>query len=165
MTLSIRILQDEDEHMLWTMLMYAAHELSVAEVKANPDLARYVAGWGRAGDLGVIAEQNFVPIGSAWVRLWSKDDYGYGFVADDVPELAIAVIPEARGKGIGTALLSELLKLAEPKFPAVSLSIRADNPALRLYKRMGFVNVTGSELTNRTGGVSFTMLRTLAGNN
>ena len=155
---SIRQLKTEDEQTLWTMLMYAAHESSLSGVKANPALTRYVEAWGRTGDVGVVAEQNGTPVGAAWVRLWSPDNRGYGYVSDDVPELAIAVIPEVRGQGIGTVLLSEILALAEASVPAVSLSIRADNPALRLYERTGFVRVAGSDVVNRTGGVSFSMI-------
>lgn len=138
--------------------MHAAHESSLAAVEANPDLARYVTGWGRKGDVGMVVEQDSLPIGAAWLRLWSKADRGYGYLSEEIPELAIALIPTARAQGIGTALLKQTLALASPHFPAVCLSIRADNPALRLYQRVGFVPVAGSQATNREGGISFTML-------
>lgn len=157
----VRSLTIEDEPMLWTMLMYAAHESSLSVVKANPDLVRYVEGWGRDGDLGAIAFQDNIPVGAAWVRLWSAGNRGYGYVADDIPELAIAVIPKMRGKGTGTALLEHVFQLAKPEFSSISLSIRADNPALRLYKRLGFVSVLGSEMVNREGGRSFNMVKRL----
>ena len=155
----IHLARIEDESTLWVMLMCAARESPLAMVKANPDLARYVSGWGRKGDLGVIAAQDKTAVGAAWIRLWTENDCGYGYVAEDVPELAIAVTPEMRGKGIGSALLTKVLELAQSEFSAVCLSVRDDNPALRLYKRVGFARVAGSEVTNRTGTVSFTMLR------
>jgi hypothetical protein len=40
----------------------------------------------------------------------------------------------------------------------VSLSVRADNPARRLYERAGFRPVAGSDVTNRVGGTSLTMV-------
>ncbi len=141
--------------------MHAAHETSLATVKSNLDLVRYVSGWGRAGDLGVVAEKADFAVGAAWLRLWSKDSRGYGYVADEVPELAIAVIPEMRGQGIGTALLSQIIQVATSQYPAISLSIRADNPALQLYERVGFVAVPGSEVFNREGGRSFNMIKRL----
>ena len=150
-----------DEPVLWTMLMHAAHETSLDVVTSNPELARYVSDWGRDGDVGVVAEQENLAVGAAWLRLWPQDSRGYGYVADEVPELAIAVVSESRGQGIGTALLSRLIQLATPQFSAISLSIRSDNPALRLYERLGFVAVPGSEVVNRTGGRSFNMLRKL----
>jgi len=104
------------------------------EVLAWPELARYFEGWGRPGDLGVIADGE---VGAAWVRLFTKDDHGYGFVGPHVPELAIGVAKGARGRGVGTGLLKDLLSRVGP----VSLSVETDNPAVRLYERFGFVRV------------------------
>lgn len=155
----------EDEAFLWEMLLHAAHagdEVESTEaLKGVPGLAPYVEGWGRPTDLGIIATEagGGEPIGAAWLRLIAA----YGFVDDRTPELAIAVAPGAVGQGIGTAMLRRLLVDAERMFPAVSLSVRADNPALRLYGRLGFVPVEGSEGTNRVGGVSLTMVRRFGG--
>ena len=142
------------------MLFYAAHAhdepgARPEQLLANPALARYVAGFGRAGDLGVVAEGTSVPLGAAWVRLLAGEDRGYGWVDDDTPELAIAVVPEAVGQGLGTRMLEQLLREARGCFPGVSLSVRKENPARRLYLRMGFLPVR--EVTNRVGGVSETM--------
>ncbi len=155
--LTIRTTQVADESTLWTMLMYAAHEPVLTAVQSNPALSRYVQAWGRLGDMGAIAEQDGVPVGAAWLRLWSAGDRGYGYVADEIPELAIAVVPTLRGKGVGTALLKTILQMGKSEFSAISLSIRSDNPALRLYERTGFKPVPGSEVVNREGGRSFTM--------
>lgn len=142
--------------------MYAAHESSVAMVQANPDLARYVEGWGRVGDLGVVAERGDLSVGAAWLRLWSGGDRGYGYLSDNIPELAIALLPNYRAQGIGTALLKQILINAQHHYsgdcPGICLSIRADNPALRLYQRLGFELVVGTEVINRAGGRSFSML-------
>ena len=56
----IRPLAIADEPFLWEMLFEAAHlaedgATSVDAAKNSPILARYVKGWGREGDLGVIA--------------------------------------------------------------------------------------------------------------
>lgn len=51
-----------DVQFLWQMLVEAASwrpaepKISVSEAIADPSHARYVADWGRDGDLGVIAE-------------------------------------------------------------------------------------------------------------
>ena len=104
-----------------------------------PDVARYVDGWGRAGDFGVIAEGD---VGAAWIRLFTDDDHGYGFVAAEVPKLSIGVSLDALGRGVGTALLAELLARAEAAgHRSISLSVETDNPAVRLYERCGFVCV------------------------
>lgn len=67
------------------------------------------------------------------------------------------MLPEYRGNGIGTHLLSSVLDAAKAIYPAISLSVRKTNPALRLYQRLGFKFVEGSDTINRTGGISGTM--------
>ncbi len=154
----IRALTPADEQIVWEMLMYAAHEDSIASVRSQPYLARYAAGWGRIGDRGCVANNGEISIGAAWLRLWSGADRGFGYVSDRIPELGIAVLPNYRGCGIGSQLLARALELAKPDFAAVSLSVRSDNSALRLYERSGFVRVAGSEVINRVGITSFNMV-------
>lgn len=60
--------------------------------------------------------------------------------------MTIGVRAEARGHGVGTALLRALIELARDKgYPGLSLSVEEDNPALRLYERFGFVRVARVE--------------------
>ena len=109
-------LTTQDEPIVWDMLRYAAHESSLESVQQQPELARYAAGWGRVGDCGYGAWQGTTPIGAAWMRLWSGDDKGFGYISDGIPELGLAVIPDYRGQGIGTRLLTQLLDTAKGKF-------------------------------------------------
>jgi len=67
----------------------------------------------------------------------------------------MAVVPEARGKGVGESLLRELLRRCRGKYPAVVLSVREGNPALMLYRKVGFIET--SKTVNRVGGTSFVM--------
>ena len=60
-----------------------------------------------------------------------------------LPELAIAVVEDERGKGIGRALLDALLERARGQFPALALNVHLLNPAVRLDIRAGF-NVAGA---------------------
>jgi GNAT superfamily N-acetyltransferase len=110
---------------------------------AEDRLGRYLAGWGRLGDAGVIAsDEQDVPTGAAWYRLFSRDEPGYGFVSEAIPELSIGVRPSARRAGVGTALLTALVGLArEERHAALSLSVEPDNPARALYERFGFSRV------------------------
>ena len=74
--------------------------------------AKYVDGFGRHGDAGVVAAVAGQDVGAAWYRLLPADDPGYGFVAADVPEVTLGVASQARGRGIGTALMQRLLDRA-----------------------------------------------------
>jgi precorrin-4/cobalt-precorrin-4 C11-methyltransferase len=159
--LVIQALAIADQSIIWEMLRYAAHESSVAAVKTQPALARYAIDWGRKGDLGCVATVAGEPVGAAWLRLWTGEDRGFGFVAAEIPELAIAVLPDYRGRGIGTRLLNQVLTMAKDQFTAVSLSVRSDNPVVKLYERVGFARVDDSEVVNRADGSSFSMVRQL----
>ncbi len=161
---SIYPLKLEDEPFLWQMLFEAAHlaedgETSIQAAMNNPQLAKYVRDWGRENDLGfgAIDLKTQQKIGAAWLRLFPDTDRGYGYINDRTPELAIAVAPTYRNRGIGTRLFLHLLDAAKTLYPAISLSVRTDNPAFNLYRRLGFQEVTGSATTNRTGGTSVTL--------
>lgn len=113
---------------------------------AEDRLGRYLVDWGRPGDAGVVADDaRGGPIGAAWYRLFSREEPGYGFLSEAIPELSIGVRPAFRGAGVGTALLTALVRLArEERHRALSLSVEPDNPVRSLYQRLGFRRV-GSE--------------------
>lgn len=50
----------------------------------------------------------------------------------------IALLPEYRGRGIGGELLTEILTEAQDRGLIVSIHVERQNPALRLYRRLGF---------------------------
>jgi GNAT superfamily N-acetyltransferase len=127
-------------------------------IVAQPQLARYFVGWGRRGDEGAVAMTlSGRPLGAAWLRLWTEQDHGYGFIDTLTPELSVAVRPEARGRGIGTELLQRLLQRADKSYEKVSLSVSTSNPAALLYQKLGFRSVA-------VDGASMTMTRTAPAN-
>lgn len=144
------------------MLFYASHShddegAAPADVRVDPDLQRYVAGWGRIGDIGVIAEAAGNIAGAAWLRLFAEPDRDDPACVDArTPEVAVAVLPGLDGQGTGTLLLTTLLDLARPIHPAVVLTVREASPAVRLYQRLGFA-ATG-RITNRVGTESIKMV-------
>jgi ribosomal protein S18 acetylase RimI-like enzyme len=128
------------------------------QVLADPRYAMYLAGWPRQGDYGLVAEQDG-PLGAAWYRTYTEVSHGYGFVAADVPELSIAVIASRRREGIGRQLLTDLINTSvDQGYPALSLSVREENPARGLYESVGFVCV-------EKRGSSWTMIRYAARSN
>jgi ribosomal protein S18 acetylase RimI-like enzyme len=138
----IRAATAQDIGFLWDALGWAANWRGASEEKIGEDsfVAAYVRGWGRQGDAGFLAEdEDARPIGAAWYRLFAEDDHGYGYLSPEIPELSLAVHPEHRGRGTGTALLEALSERARTEgVSALSLSVEKDNPAIRLYERVGF---------------------------
>ncbi len=108
------------------------------EVMADPRYAMYLAGWPRHGDFGLLAEQDG-PLGAAWYRTYTEMSHGHGFVAEDVPELSIAVVASRRHEGIGRLLLIGLIEASKVQgYAALSLSVNNGNPARGLYESVGF---------------------------
>jgi len=162
MRYTIRPAVKEDEAFLWEMLYYAAHmweegEMSSEAARKNPGLIKYVQDWGRETDVGCIAlaADSNQPIGAAWLRLLIGDEATMSYINDITPELAIAVLPDYAGKGVGTQLLTSVLELAKERYSSVVLSVRATNPAKRLYERVGFISL--GKTVNRVGSESFNM--------
>jgi ribosomal protein S18 acetylase RimI-like enzyme len=162
MSYSIRQLSPTDQRFLWEMLYQSLHVPEGGppfprEVIDQPEIAKYVRAWGRAGDMGFVAVDvgSGEPIGAAWLRLLTGAERGYGYVDDETPELGMAVRPEERGRGVGSELLRSLLKSAGAAYRSVCLSVSADNPAVRLYGRAGFKRV-------RECGGSLTMVKRLS---
>jgi GNAT superfamily N-acetyltransferase len=128
---------------------------TMAQLLADPTLAKYVEGWPAAGEQGVIAEAEAeseatgggpVPVGAAWWRYFSAANPGYGYVADDVPEVGIAVVASWRGRGVGRALLREIaLQARAAGLSSLSLSVERANPAARLYAAEGFELVAADD--------------------
>jgi ribosomal protein S18 acetylase RimI-like enzyme len=126
------------------------------EIIANPGLARYAADWPKTGDLGVIAvDEAGEPIGACWLRFFTDEDHGYGFVAADVPEIGIGVDAKWRGRGIGRELIRAIAARAKAAGIAkISLSVEKDNFAANLYRSEGFVDL-------RSGEDDFIMIKVL----
>lgn len=156
--IQIRAFQPADAAQLPRFLALAAHEDDVQIALDNPNLARYIENFGRNGDCAIVACNEEQTIGIAWARIWTRDDQGFGWIDEATPELAIAVEAEFRGQGIGARLIEALqAELRATNVTQLSLNVRADSPAVRLYQKLGFEKVDGSERRNRTGGQSFNM--------
>ena len=147
--------QRGDEPFLWEMLYQSIHVREghappPRSVLDEPDIAHYLSGFGRAGDDAQLAfDDAGRPIGAAWCRTMTHNDPGYGFVADDIPELGTAVVAEWRGRGVGKVLIERIVA----RHPIISLSVDNDNDrACVLYERLGFQSVA-------VAGTATTMLR------
>jgi ribosomal protein S18 acetylase RimI-like enzyme len=133
----IRQLIREDEPILWEILYQGLSspgkkQPPSREIVHRPEFARYVEGWGRAGDTGFVAhdKKDGSLLGAVWLRRPIDKTHA-------TPELAFVVKPGHRRHGIGTALLTQLVR-ANPEQSTISLSFVAGKPVLRLYERFGF---------------------------
>jgi GNAT superfamily N-acetyltransferase len=110
------------------------------EVLASQEYSRYLAGWMRPGDAGVVAlDEQREPIGAAWYRMFPRGEAGFGYVATGVPELIIGVRSIWRAQGVGRALMQALCDRARSEgFARISLSVERGNFAATLYRSEGF---------------------------
>lgn len=91
--------------------------------------AYYQAHYARADWL--VIERDGERIGRLYLAEWS----------DDVRIIDISLVRAARGHGIGAALLTDVCAWAAAKGKPVSIHVEKNNPARRLYGRLGFVVV------------------------
>jgi ribosomal protein S18 acetylase RimI-like enzyme len=137
----IRPLTPADEPLLWEMVYQGAQAIEgegvPPEIVQRPEFARHVTGWGQSGDTGFVAHdlEEGKPLGAAWFRHLPAHESAseQGVTA----ELAFAVVRGHRRRGIGAALLTQLVK-ANPEHACIRISAPASNPAVRLYERFGF---------------------------
>ncbi len=60
---------------------------------------------------------------------------------DEILLMDIALLPEYRNTGLGTALIRELIAEARHTRKPLRLHVETFNPALRLYERLGFTRI------------------------
>ena len=155
--LVIRPAAQDDLEVLWDFLAMAAYEPNAEAAQAVPGVAKYLVGWQRPGDFGFIAEQNGEIIGAAWGRRFSAEELRFPYGGEETPKVSISVKPDARGQGVGEKLMRALIGEAARGRLGLCLSVRTENPARRLYERLGFRDIPGSAVTNRVGGMSIGM--------
>ena len=120
------------------------------DVLTNPYFRHYYDPW-QESDFGYVAENsNGGAVGVVWLRFFTADDPGFGFVDEATPELSIWVAEGERGRGIGGQLLDAAIRAARLKgLRRISLSVEEGNPARRLY--MGGVGVRHRDVGARAG--------------
>ncbi len=126
------------------------------EIIRLPEIFVYIDGFGGADDLGVVAEVAGEVVGAAWTRIIPA----FGHLDDETPELAISILPEWRGKGVGSRMMEHLFgMLREAGYRRTSLSVQKDNPAVRFYKRLGYAIV--DERPDGAGHEDYLMVKDL----
>ena len=161
MNIIIRAIKESEYPLLEDFLYHALYlppgaEPVPREIIFIPDIYIYIDRFGGADDLGLVAEQDGIIIGAAWTRIIK----GYGYLDEHTPELAISVLPGFQGCGVGTKLITRLLEQLRCRgYERTSLSVQQDNPAARLYERLGY-RITG-ERTDGAGNEDYLMIKEL----
>jgi len=125
-------------------LNWCGQRFIAADVRTRSEFAHYTVVDPQRGDFGWVAELGKGSIGVVWAQFLPPDDPGYGFLAEDTPEVSLWVRGDWRGQGVGRALLRRVQDDARARgVPRLSLSVEADNYAKKLYGAEGFVDVPG----------------------
>lgn len=129
------------ENMLYEAIYQPDENNPIPEsVLKIPQVEAYIKDFGsRKDDYCLIAELDSKIIGAVWARIISGDIKGYGYIDDSTPELAVSLFKAYRNRGIGAQLMSAMIKhLRDSGYKQVSLNVKKENYAVKLYKKMGF---------------------------
>ena len=158
---TVRLLEQKDYSLLEDFLYHAIYipdgeEMPPRELIFEPEIFVYIKDFGGKDDLGVVAELDGEVVGIAWTRIIPA----YGNIDKETPELAISVLPELRGQGIGTKLMEHLFRALEKRgYKRTSLSVQKNNPAVRFYQRLEY-EVT-DEKVDHAGHEDYIMIKKL----
>ncbi len=139
--LNVRPIKNNEIPLLTEFLYEAIFQRSTKNLAPRiiiqePSLWIYIDEFGtKKDDHCLVAEVDKKIVGAVWVRCVK----GFGHISETVPELAISVYPEFRGKNIGTELMEAMIKLLKSKgYGLTSLAVQKDNYAMKMYKQVGF---------------------------
>lgn len=132
----------EDEYSLLEDFLYEAIYVPEGlpappkEIINRPELQLYITDFGKKeDDIGLVAEVDEKVAGAVWVRIMND----YGHIDDETPSFAISLYNRYRGRGIGTALMHEMLRILKEKgYKQASLAVQKSNYAVRMYINTGF---------------------------
>lgn len=139
----VRRMRPEEYPLLWDFLYEAifvppGFEGEVPRSVVTDDLRcrAAVEGFGALpDDRAIVAVEGGHVVGACWVR--TTDEYGH--IDGETPSFSISLYGEHRGRGLGTAMMRTMLaELEGAGYRRASLSVQKENPALRLYERLGF---------------------------
>ncbi|WP_330683987.1 GNAT family N-acetyltransferase [Petrocella sp. FN5] len=104
----------------------------------DPSLKIFFENFGRKDDHCLMAEVEGKVVGAVWTRVFPEKDQGFAKM-EATPELAISLYKPYRKKGLGKALMEQMLQLLDSLgYEKVALSVQKENPAIKLYEKLGF---------------------------
>ena len=106
--------------------------------KKAPNLEIYYDFYGlTAKDLGLYALVDNVITGAIWTRKLNGD----------IPILSMAILPEFRGKGIGTAMMEQFLVEAGAVSQEMQVETYENEKTIRFYEKFDFVKIDKSRMS------------------
>ncbi|MEZ2190221.1 TIGR00730 family Rossman fold protein [Corynebacterium sp. CCM 9204] len=128
-----------DDHSLreWATIHNIGAEADTTDERLSP----YLQFTPQRGDIGMVAEMPDPVTGERRTAgvVWAAFIRSHGYVAPEMPELSVSVDDDFQGAGIGTTLISAVVEHGRNVgWPGISLYVEHDNPARRLYARLGF---------------------------
>ena len=117
--------QDEMRLVNWT----DAQKAAFLQDQFDKQHSHYLAHYPRAQWL--VIERDGDPIGRIYLEQTLRE----------IRLMDVALLPTVRGQGMGSALMHALLAAADRAGLPVSLHVEPFNPAIRLYRRLGFVDI------------------------
>ena len=143
--IKIRELEPVEYGLLEDMLYEAVYQhdknnLIPREVINIPEVRVYIDRFGeQKDDYCLVADLDGKVIGAVWVRILSGEIRGFGNTDNEIPEFAISLFEEYRGKGIGTNLMQKMIAyLKSNEYKQASLSVQKENYAANMYRKLGF---------------------------
>ena len=79
----------------------------------------------------LIVERDGEAIGRLYIEEWSSQ----------IRIIDISLMPASRGRGLGAAILKDMLEMARIAGKTVSIHVEKNNPARHLYDRLGFAAI------------------------
>lgn len=138
---TLYFLRSSEQKIVTDMLHYALRLDQVNKTLSDiPKLAIYEEFYGfTSKDLGLYALVDNKLVGVVWIRRLNADHGSNGYIDDNTPILNIAVLPEFRGKGLGSQMLEQLFIEAGALYAQICVAVINHSPAITFYKRHGFV--------------------------
>lgn len=130
-------------------------------IASRDDLIAAVEGWGQQQRDAFLHTQfraqqdqyrDHYPQARFDVIVFDGEIVGQLYVAltgDEIRLVDINLLPEFRNRGIGAALVRDLLDEATGLNLPVILHVTKGNPAVQLYRRLGFTSVEGQDVYKR----------------
>ncbi|MCF6309206.1 MAG: GNAT family N-acetyltransferase [Sulfurimonas sp.] len=164
MTLALYFLRSSEQNIIKDMLYFSARLDEVGKtIDDFTQLDIYSKFYGlTTKDLGLYALVGNKIAGAVWLRELKQSDNANAFVDEKTPILNIAVKPELRGQGIGSAMLEQLFLEAGALYEQISISVLNNKKTINYFEKFAFSQVENSSGRSPVDGAEvITMIKSI----